>query len=1336
LLKTKPAEGIRNLSKFISESHKKSPEEQNKVIDQLNAAIEIVKKYNSSKYNAMEELRDDLLTLTVRQIQENAGTSRTADKLTKGFRLELAEQGLQGREVKRMNAFFKSIKERIDAGEPVDFDAEFKSFAAAQQEYLRSIDANNKIHPKDYAKDKNGKYPSEYPDGHSLVDSPSNRLITLFEKINKDSTKEKEAGYLEIAKLFYGKETGQVKTQKYLDKAMTSTYGVYQETELYKTKKAEMGNNSELAKVTTEGAKEMYKQYVEEKNKQITEENNAEPKPKPPIPLLDAKSPSGPIFDSFKAQIFQKRLDDEVKRQIRKSLTDKGGDTSNSLTSVNKLSTLELFNRSSPYDKENAKWYKPWSWKDYDEDNWEDFKVKSAEFALETLATLPIGMGAGAVGKLATRAALKLAFRGAEVALTETALTAFEQGGVRALLAEKSLSAVSRSRLLMAWGGGLAAEGSSMFAMNSAWEGLSTGHVSWAEGQDAGFWKFAQHFAESIAKAGAFRAIGASQGKILNAMKAETGSLQKVGATIIGEGFSGATATLMDAITMMAQGHGDQVTMDFVIKSMAQMALMSYGTHLAHGAVPLEHPGTAKETAKYEAVDKKVKAEGIAAKNKIIADNNKWLADNYAIGENYPDPIVKVTPGGEFRINGNSVNLKNFNFAIMPPKIREMLRTKITEAASAFNKTKKKSPPELPSQVRKEDILSSTPILKKPPVPKSSKIAQEVTDDQYIHPDSEDSSSEFDNYPIPLVSRASHEEPVFPLVQPKSPKESAPLPSALDASIIQSFTTPNGIPVSVREPLSSAPPPISGVRLKAVPSKPTIVPTSSKPHTELSSEHLTSIDEPQQSVAASTGKPKFEFTKEQLKPAVTKAEADKQLYADARRFIGNRSRKNSIEIEELIKAKNHQELRDTLEIDPRYRSLRKQRHNNQLIEALASDFNPNQKAVLGLFIESRDFHDTIEKVRALPPEIIDVMHNVPLEKDYLDHFLHKEYLQVPGTNRIYVSSSDPLKKLGGGGMGEVKRGTQIEKNANGEYVVVEVAIKRPHDTTLKHFYRELKGSLKLQTSRFTDRLHVASFSGLVKDGFGAEHPIIVSEVVKGLLEYNGKSNLVDVINIEKNPARVVGYLEQLAAGTETIHKNDFIPLDLKTEQAMLHPEKGVVFGDPDHLDAENLSNLEIISVTLKVTKDGKSEGAEIGNTVREGSRDSVIGAVRDTRTGEQAAATTPRYLEACKDHLQKAIDYAKSNPGKVPPRVKENPARGILGKIITEVIRDKRDILGATSEGKKHVRDLEILAQGLADPSLTAKTTIARARKRLAEIAAEYPTEVFEALLSPGQQAA
>jgi hypothetical protein len=77
-----------------------------------------------------------------------------------------------------------------------------------------------------------------------------------------------------------------------------------------------------------------------------------------------------------------------------------------------------------------------------------------------------------------------------------------------------------------------------------------------------------------------------------------------------------------------------------------------------------------------------------------------------------------------------------------------------------------------------------------------------------------------------------------------------------------------------------------------------------------------------------------------------------------------------------------------------------------------------------------------------------------------------------------------------------------------------------------------------------------------------------------------------------------------------------------------------------------------------------------------------------------------------------------------------------LGKIITEVIRDKRDILGATSEGKKHVRDLEILAQGLADPSLTAKTTIARARKRLAEIAAEYPTEVFEALLSPGQQAA
>lgn len=675
LRKTKPAEAIKAFSKFITDNQGKKPEEQAKITDQLNAAIEIVKEYNLSKYKTMEELRDDLLTLTIREIQEGGGTSKAPDKNAKGWRLELAEKGLNGPEVIKMNEFFKSIKTKIDAGEPVDFDAAFKTFAAQQQEYLRSVDPKRVSHPEDYAKDKDGNYPADYPNGHSLINSPSNRLITLFEKINKDGTKQKEAGYLEAAKLFYGKETGMVKTQKYLDKAMGSTYADYLQTsqgqELLKTKKTEMGNNPELAKATGEGAKEMYKQYVEEENKK-------EPKPSPP---LDANNPSGPVFDSFKAQIFQSRFEAEVKRQIRKTLTDQNNPAS-------KPPALELFNKSSPYDKDNAKWYKPWSWQDYDEDNWEDFKVKSAEFALETLVTLPIGMGAGAIGKLATRAALKVAV--GEV-LSETALTAFEQGGIRALLAEQSLSAVSRTHLLLAWGGGLAAEGTTMFALNSAWEGLSTGHVSWAEGKDAGFWKFAHHLSESIAKAGAFRAIGASQSKIISGMGAEAGGLQKAGAILLGEGFSGAAGTSLEAMTMMAKGEGDRVTMEFWMKSMAQNALMSYGTHLAHGATSLEHPATTKEKAKYNKVETEFNAERLTE-----------------LGIKKPTDIVEVRalPGGEITVNGKPFDPQKFNFELMPKPIREALVTKITEARIVQSKAQIKSKLDSAGVVDPTDIVA------------------------------------------------------------------------------------------------------------------------------------------------------------------------------------------------------------------------------------------------------------------------------------------------------------------------------------------------------------------------------------------------------------------------------------------------------------------------------------------------------------------------------------------------------------------------------------------------------------------------------------------------------
>lgn len=676
-------DAIAKLRTYIEKIKAKPEADQKKFAEQLEMSVEIVRKFNSAKLAMFDELKFDLkyahaikvakglnsnadLVEQLKKIEANsAAIDAGKEPPFKGKDVELegnarrlmlpylpfnvlteeekkqrglGRGGLQGEEIVDLESGIRKIKERIDKGEPLNFDEEIKKLGDKLKHYGDPYPG--------------GRHFNDPETGERRLDTVTPHLFRLFSKINTTDAAAREKGFVEIADYFKENEIGMKYTQKYLSKAMVYRYEEFEKEDGGETKKEvvkKMMSDPAIAADVNRGAREYYKRWVAEQNAQMGRYET-------PLPV-DPPDPF--VLQSFQKQIFEQKMRYQYEREMRKKMTDKGWASDGS--------ALQRFNVSLPYNDGSGRWYKPWTWSDYNEDDWVDFKKQATQFAVETIVTLPIGMGAGAIGRAVGRGMLSMLMR---QGLKAEAIMLLEEGGIMALRANaavwegvspalKTAIMAQRGRILAGYAVGVMAEGGAMLLMNSVWEGLQSGRQpEFFRLLDAKDWKHVSlKLVESIGKAGAFRAFGAGQQKILQGLGgAEAGALQKAGAVVLSEAFSGFAGTGLEALTLIAQGQGNQVTFDFWAKGLIQNALQSYGTHKIHGAGGGE---------KAPVIDKKLEARFKKAETELMADRT----------------YERLLPEGKITVDGVVVDLTKKPFSEQPKSVQEQIiqKAKVAE---------------------------------------------------------------------------------------------------------------------------------------------------------------------------------------------------------------------------------------------------------------------------------------------------------------------------------------------------------------------------------------------------------------------------------------------------------------------------------------------------------------------------------------------------------------------------------------------------------------------------------------------------------------------------------
>lgn len=662
-----------------------SKEEQKQFAEQVSVAKEQMRRFNGAKLAVLKDLKDDLVFLACLNVAREGGTSRAdADKPTnfaelKGFRREVmlpyipynlltqeekyrvsaGEGGLQGPEMKTLEAVLGALEKKVKRGDPIVFEDEIGQIKKIMKGFYKPTPGGNTFIDPDT--------------GERRQDVPSARLFTLFEKINSTDPKVREEGCITIAQRFKDEKTGMRYTQKWLRRAMMSQYDEYRGTEdgkkLHEATMKRLKGNGQLASDIQKGALEQWRRWAEEQNRNL-------PPGEEKIPL---DPPDPMVLQSFQTIIFRKTLETEYEREMRQKLTEKGKATDGS--------ALDLYNTSMPYDQADKTWssmYKPWQWSSLNEDDWNTVKDELTEFAVETIVTLPIGMGAGAVGKSIGSVALKALMR---QGMKAEAIALIERGGIRALMSSskvwrgvapelKQVIMAQRGRVLAGWTAGLAAEGSAMMLMNSVWEGLSTGrNPEFFDYLDKGKWgKATLSMLESMAKAGTYRAFGASQNRLTEALAGTgAGAVKRAGAHIVGETLSGFAGTGLEALSLIAKGKGDQVTMDFWVRSIVQNSLQSGGTHIAHSGI---HPSKILDFGQRKRIQS------------AIDEVNTVRLDQVGVRRAEDITTARLLPSGGMEINGYTIPAGKLPIGELPPSIRERIAAKSKEAARAEVKTR------------------------------------------------------------------------------------------------------------------------------------------------------------------------------------------------------------------------------------------------------------------------------------------------------------------------------------------------------------------------------------------------------------------------------------------------------------------------------------------------------------------------------------------------------------------------------------------------------------------------------------------------------------------------
>ncbi|MFC1748021.1 hypothetical protein ACFL2V_04370 [Pseudomonadota bacterium] len=309
--------------------------------------------------------------------------------------------------------------------------------------------------------------------------------------------------------------------------------------------------------------------------------------------------------------VIKQKLDDQYKMALRKKMKE--------FPQYAESDAYENYNEWFPL--EHSTWWNP---RTYGAEEWDDFQDECIQFVFESVIMLPVGMGAGAVGKLVgkfggkagTKLAQGLARKLGQKGLSKASQEAILKYGVAAIrpgtaafkklpaALQAELKSVGRLALAGRAGGtagrvvtGLAAEGATLFTLSQVLEGLQTGQTP------SGFAALSRgdfsQLGVSVLQAGAYRLVGGAGAKMFGKGLASKGL--RYGAAVTGmETASGVLGTGVEVGFMYLQGHEDQVTSQFLVRAFLQNVMTGYGTHIGHGVSRLPRLRESSSTRRFK----------------------------------------------------------------------------------------------------------------------------------------------------------------------------------------------------------------------------------------------------------------------------------------------------------------------------------------------------------------------------------------------------------------------------------------------------------------------------------------------------------------------------------------------------------------------------------------------------------------------------------------------------------------------------------------------------------------------------------------------------------------
>lgn len=269
--------------------------------------------------------------------------------------------------------------------------------------------------------------------------------------------------------------------------------------------------------------------------------------------------------------------------------------------------SIQQFNNYFPADP--AAWYKPWA---YNAKEYDDFIEELKLQGLITIATLPAGMVAGAIGRgvtgLATRGASRLLLSQAERKALQYA-QGMASAGIKTAQIETIFPGISRAMgreaLAIRTGefAGIGSEALSNLGLNDAIQyGLTGNNPRYLlDSQNKDYRTFGHALAESSIKTLITRKVGLSGQKEFGSDLAKGGAAAAKAAVKM-EVFNALANTQIEAASLIVDNKGETIgDARFWVRSLVQNGINSAGSHIVRGSFGAkQEPAVAKSKTNEE----------------------------------------------------------------------------------------------------------------------------------------------------------------------------------------------------------------------------------------------------------------------------------------------------------------------------------------------------------------------------------------------------------------------------------------------------------------------------------------------------------------------------------------------------------------------------------------------------------------------------------------------------------------------------------------------------------------------------------------------------------------